>query len=60
MEGYIAIADDGSIELLDSSVAGWGDSADDFEGTYDFATHTFDIVTYYASVIEFHFTMTKN
>ena len=50
MEGIIAIAADGTVECLYNYVPGWGDGLDDFEGTYDAATSTFQIKAVYAAM----------
>ena len=55
----VAINEDGSLELIDSYVPGWGDEADALEGTYDSSTSTFTYVLSYASVINFHVTLEK-
>ena len=47
MGGTIAIKDDGSVVCLESYLIGWGDSLDDFSGTYDAATGTFNVVAVY-------------
>ena len=50
MSGTIAVADDGTVSCLETYVPGWGDSHDDFEGTYDAASKTFTVKTVYASM----------
>jgi len=47
MGGVIVIGDDGSVSCQGSKVPGWGDSLDDFYGTYDAATKTFNVVAVY-------------
>ncbi|MCH5174434.1 MAG: DUF5012 domain-containing protein [Prevotellaceae bacterium] len=60
MEGLISIDDDGTISLLDSYVPGWGDSAEDLEGTYDAATGTLSwAVTYTDYPFIFHVVLNK-
>lgn len=60
MEGLISIEDDGTISLLDSYVPGWGDSAEDLEGTFDAATGTFSwAVTYTDYPFIFHVVLNK-
>ena len=59
MYSYVSINEDGSLELLDSYVPGWGDAADALEGTYDSATGKFTYVLDYAGVIHFHVTLEK-
>ncbi len=58
MGGTILIADDGTISLVDSYIPGWGDGADDLNGTYDAATGTITWVTEYVGY-DFHVTMYK-
>lgn len=41
MEGLVTIGEDGNMEMLDSFVPYWGDSANDFSGSYDAQTHSF-------------------
>lgn len=50
MQGVIAVAADGTVSLLGSAVPGWGDSHDDFTGTFDAATGTFTLNTVYAGM----------
>ena len=38
--GYVQLLADGTLKCLSSHVAGWDDSLEDFEGTYDAATGT--------------------
>lgn len=59
MLANVAINEDGSLQLIDSFVPGWGDEADALEGTYDSATGKFTYVLAYASVINFHVTLEK-
>ena len=59
MQGWVSIAEDGTAELLDSYVPGWGDSADSFEGSYDFATSTFNYVVVYAGTLNFNVILVK-
>ncbi len=47
MGGTIAIQPDGSVVCEESFLEGWGDSLDDFSGTYDAATGTFNVVAVY-------------
>ena len=60
MEGIISIDDNGTIGLVDSYVAGWGDSAEALEGTYDAATGTltWDVV-YTDNPLVFHVILNK-
>lgn len=50
MKATISVAEDGTVELLESEVPGWGDSHDDFTGTFDAATGTFSLNTMYAGM----------
>ena len=60
MEGLISIDGDGNIGLIDSYVPGWGDSAEDLEGSYDAATNTLTwAVTYTDYPFIFHVTLNK-
>lgn len=58
--GELAIADDGTVSLVDSYLPGWGDSADDLtDGSFDAATGTISYLVQYAGM-EFHVTMVKD
>lgn len=60
MMAYVSIADDGKVELLASSVPGWGDAADDLQnGLYDAATSTITYQLFYGGVIEFDVELNK-
>ena len=60
MEGYIHINDDNTIELIDSHVAGWGDSLDYLEeGTFDPETGVLHWKVGYAGVMFFDITFQK-
>lgn len=60
MTGDIAIADDGTLTLVDSYLSGWGDSLVSLEGSYDAASSTFNYVAEYTNYpMLFHVTMTK-
>lgn len=59
MQGWVLIDEDGTAELLDSYVEGWGDSADSFEGSYDFATSSFNYVVVYAGTLNFTVKLVK-
>lgn len=50
MEGLITIADDGTVDLEGGFVPGWSDGPDDFEGTFDAATSTFQLNVTYAGM----------
>lgn len=47
MKGVFSIADDGSLSLVSSKVAGWGDSLDGLTGTFDAATATYTLQAIY-------------
>jgi hypothetical protein len=50
MEAVIAIGEDGVIDVEYNFVPGWGDALDDFTGSYDFATNTFQMDVLYADM----------
>lgn len=50
MEALITIADDGTVDCPYNYVPGWGDGLDDFEGSFDAATSTFQIKAVYAAM----------
>ena len=50
LAGTLAIADDGSVSCLESYIPGWGDSHDDFTGTFDAANGTFQVDCIYAGM----------
>ena len=50
MEATITIGEDGVIDVPYNFVPGWGDGLDDFTGTFDFATNTFQIDAVYAGM----------
>lgn len=50
MEALISIDGSGTVTLLQSYVPGWGDSHDDFTGTFDAATGTFNLDVVYAAM----------
>ncbi len=50
MQGVFSVADDGTVTLLEGSVAGWGDGPDGYTGTFDAATGTFTMNTVYAGM----------
>ncbi len=58
MEATVTIADDGTMGLVDSYVAGWGDSALGLDGAFDADTQTFTWDVEYVTYI-FHVVMTK-
>lgn len=57
MEGTISLADDGSLSLVNSLVAGWGDSLVGLEGTY--SDGVFTLVAEYVSGMKFYETWVK-
>ncbi|MBR1414877.1 MAG: DUF5012 domain-containing protein [Prevotella sp.] len=57
--GYLQLLADGTLVCLSSSVAGWGDSLDDFEGSYDAATETLTWDEGYAGSMTFHIILNK-
>lgn len=60
MVGNINVAADGTITLVDSSVKGWGDAADDLKnGKFDAAANQISYQLFYASVIEFDVVLDK-
>lgn len=61
MQGYILVNDDNSIELLDSYVSGWGDSAEFMsDGKFDPATGTLSwMIEYTTYPMDFYVTMYK-
>ena len=50
MDAVISIDGDGTVTCSYSYVPGWGDSLDDFEGSFDAATSTFQLKVVYASM----------
>lgn len=61
MQGAITVDADGNVELLDSYVPGWGDSAESmYDAHFDAATSTFTWgIEYTANPLNFIVTMTK-
>ena len=59
MAATLAIAEDGTLTLIDSFVPGWADGLDSLEGTFDFATSTFNFVCVYAGSLTFTETWVK-
>ena len=55
--GYISLAEDGTVGLVDSIVPGWGDSLDDLTGTY--ADGVFTIDATYVGTMHFFETWVK-
>lgn len=58
MAGTISVADDGTVTMLDSHIAGWGDSLLGFDGRFD-ATSGFVWDAEYVSSMMFHIEMNK-
>ena len=50
MPGYISVNADYTLTIISASVAGWGDSYDDFSGTYDPATGAITYCCVYAGM----------
>ena len=50
MEAVISIDGDGALTCSYSYVPGWGDGLDDFEGSFDAATSTFQFTAVYAGM----------
>lgn len=59
MEAYLSFDESGKATLLESHVAGWGDSADSFDGSIDVSTGTFTYKVVYATDYTFNVTMVK-
>lgn len=60
MNAYVSVAEDGTVELLDSHIAYWGDSADDLtDGKYDSAEKSFTYDVGYAQIMTFHVKLVK-
>ncbi len=60
MDGEFSVADDGTMTLENSLIAGWGDSLDDLEGKFDAATGTYTWdAYYYGSEMVFHVILSK-
>ena len=61
MTGYFALYEDNTLELLYSSVRGWGDSLDDLDETeYDPETGSLSWAATYVSSFTFYVTLTNN
>ena len=58
MFGYISLAEDGTVGLVDSLVPGWGDGLDDLTGTYEDGVFTIDAV-YNGFTMHFYETWVK-
>lgn len=58
MKGYVQLLADNSLEILSGDVPGWGDSYDDFEGSYDPVTGTISYVVVYAGM-DFNVVLSK-
>ena len=60
MDGNFSVADDGTLTLAYSLIAGWGDSLDDLVGQFDAATGTYTWdAYYYGSAMVFHVILSK-
>ena len=60
MQGQIAVADDGTITLLDSYIENWGDGLDAMEnGKFDASTKTITYKVSYAGFLDFYVTLNK-
>lgn len=59
MEGDVTIADDGTMTLENSHIAGWGDGLVDFSGKFDAATSTYTWDAEYVSSMKFHVILNK-
>lgn len=60
MQADIALADDGTVSLIDSYVPGWGDSADALDGAvYDATAGTLTYKVTYAGTLDFYVTLIK-
>ncbi len=59
MVGIVKVAADGTVSMLNSSIAGWGDSLLGFEGTYDAENYGFSWDAEYVSSLVFHVEMSK-
>lgn len=60
MVGNFTVVDDGTLSLVNSQIAGWGDSLDDLVGSFDAATGTYIWdAYYYGSEMVFHVILSK-
>ena len=59
MEGDVTIADDGTMTLENSHIAGWGDGLVDFSGKFDAATSSYTWDAEYVSSMKFHIILNK-
>lgn len=59
MGGDVAFAEDGTMTLKNSLVAGWGDSLVDFSGKFDAASGTYTWDAEYVSSMKFHVVLSK-
>lgn len=59
MVGYMTVNADGTLSLVSSSIAGWGDSLVDFTGKFDSAAGTYTWCAEYVSSMKFNVTLTK-
>lgn len=59
MVGHFQLNADNTVSLVDSQVAGWGDSLNSFTGHFDPATHTLTVEAVYAGGMKFVMTWVK-
>jgi hypothetical protein len=59
MTATIGVNDDGTLELVDSYVPGWGDGLDSFEGVWDAENGIINFVCVYAGSLQFTETWVK-
>lgn len=59
MEGDVTFAEDGTMSLQSSYIAGWGDGLVDFSGKFDAATGTYTWDAEYVSSMKFHVILEK-
>ena len=59
MVGNVSFAEDGSMNLVDSEIAGWGDSLVDFSGKFDSSTGSYTWDATYVSSMVFHVELSK-
>ncbi|MCR5131585.1 MAG: DUF5012 domain-containing protein [Prevotella sp.] len=59
MSGVIAVADDGTVSLVDSYIPGWGDGLMGLSGTFNADSKSFSIMAEYVSGMQFYQTWNK-
>lgn len=57
MQGYFVLNNDNTITPLSADVAGWGDSADEIEASYDEAADKINLTVAYAQSMIFYITL---